>query len=353
MYLHRIFLRSNWLVPWRRNRAEPPSSWQLLEGRPFLPGRRRVAVLSPYVPYPLAHSGAVRLFHLLREVAREYDVILFAFTEKGEETIEPILEFCSRLVLVSQPPEALDVRSETMQRLWDGFSRELGVEARQVEYTEMASYGGDILVARKLNSDLHGRSAARRRTPATAWNYLRWRWYERGALRKYKRVVVLSDRDADWKSAGSLRREALREVIEPPLVIRQAGEADVPALDRIQLAAPEAVLWEPRSYLAYDCRVAELGGRIAGFVVCRTLSAGESEVLSLVVDPELRRRRIGLGLMRTVLDHRPGTWYLEVRESNWAARKLYDRLGFEDISLRPHYYQDTGETAVVMRLKPC
>jgi ribosomal-protein-alanine N-acetyltransferase len=161
---------------------------------------------------------------------------------------------------------------------------------------------------------------------------------------------------APWRrkraELGSLQREVLREVIEPPLVIRQAREKDVPALDRIQLAAPEAVLWEPRSYLAYDCRVAELGGRVVGFVVCRALSADESEVLSLVVDPELRRRGIGLGLMREVLDHRPGTWYLEVRESNGAARKLYGRLGFEDISLRPRYYRDTGESAVVMRLKP-
>ncbi len=363
--LDRIFVLPRWLAPWRRDRAEQPSTWRLLKGRPFLPGRRRVAVLSPYVPYPLTHEGAVRMFHLLREAACEYDLVLFAFTEKSEETYEPLLEFCSRVVLVSRPgheeprwstlrpPEALAVRSETMQKLWDGFSRELGAEARQVEYTEMASYGGDILVAHRLNSDLDGRIAARQRTAGTAWNYLRWRWYERGALRKYKRVVVLSDRDADWKSIGSLQREVLHEVIEPPLVIRHAGEGDVPALDRIQLASPEAVLWDPRSYLAYDCRVAELGGHVVGFVVCRTLTAGESEVLSLVVDPELRRRGIGLGLMRKVLDHRPGTWYLEVRESNWAARKLYGSLGFEDISLRPHYYQDTGETAVVMRLKPC
>jgi ribosomal protein S18 acetylase RimI-like enzyme len=58
--------------------------------------------------------------------------------------------------------------------------------------------------------------------------------------------------------------------------------------------------------------------------------------------------------MREILEHRTGTtWYLEVRESNGRARNLYRKLGFEDISLRPAYYQDTGEAAVVMRLKPC
>jgi ribosomal-protein-alanine acetyltransferase len=157
----------------------------------------------------------------------------------------------------------------------------------------------------------------------------------------------------DWKRIGALERDLLREIIEPPLTIRQAGDGDVGDLDRIQRLSPEAVRWEPRGYLAYDCRVAELGDRVAGFVVSRTLAADESEILSLVVDPDLRRRGIGLRLMREVLDHRPGTWYLEVRESNQAARKLYGRLGFEEIALRPDYYQDTGETAVVMRLKPC
>ena len=54
-----------------------------IEGRPCSPERRRVAVLSPYFPYPLSHGGAVRIYHLLREIAREFDVELFAFTEMG------------------------------------------------------------------------------------------------------------------------------------------------------------------------------------------------------------------------------------------------------------------------------
>ncbi len=42
-----------------------------------------------------------------------------------------------------------------------------------------------------------------------------------------------------------------------PLLIRPAGEQDIADLDRIQKAAPEAVLWDAHSYLAYACRVAE------------------------------------------------------------------------------------------------
>jgi ribosomal-protein-alanine N-acetyltransferase len=50
---------------------------------------------------------------------------------------------------------------------------------------------------------------------------------------------------------------------------------------------------------------------------------------------------------------RGAAWYLEVRTSNEAARNLYAKLGFEEIGTRPNYYQDTGETAVVMRLQSC
>src|SRR5262249_56844973 len=65
-----------WLRPWRwawpqRDRSLVPAGHRVFEGRACSPERRRVAVLSPYFPYPLSHGGAVRIFNLLREAARE------------------------------------------------------------------------------------------------------------------------------------------------------------------------------------------------------------------------------------------------------------------------------------------
>src|SRR5581483_2431310 len=79
--LDRIFLRPKWLVPWKRDRSVYPSEILEIAGRPLEADRRRVAVLSPYFPYPLSHGGAVRIFNLLREMAREFDVFLFAFRD--------------------------------------------------------------------------------------------------------------------------------------------------------------------------------------------------------------------------------------------------------------------------------
>jgi ribosomal-protein-alanine acetyltransferase len=157
----------------------------------------------------------------------------------------------------------------------------------------------------------------------------------------------------DWERLGELQRSILAELAGSPLVIRPAGEPDIPELDRIQRSSPEAVLWEPQGYLAYDCLVAELDGRVVGFVVCRILDDKEGEVLSLVVDPPFRRRGIGKRLMLQVLGRSRESWFLEVRQSNSPALILYRNLGFQEISRRPNYYQDTGETAVVMRRFSC
>ena len=105
--LDRIYLRP-WWWPWpKRERTVIPTAVRRIEGRPCSPERRRVAVLSPYFPYPLSHGGAVRILHLLREIAREFDVELFAFTEMGNAPsgaeLSPVLEFCARVVLVEKP----------------------------------------------------------------------------------------------------------------------------------------------------------------------------------------------------------------------------------------------------------
>ncbi len=82
--LDRIFLRPKWLVPWKKDRSIYPSNVQEMVGRPMAARRRRVAVVSPYFPYPLSHGGAVRIFNLLREMAGEMDVFPFCVSRSGD-----------------------------------------------------------------------------------------------------------------------------------------------------------------------------------------------------------------------------------------------------------------------------
>jgi ribosomal-protein-alanine acetyltransferase len=202
--LDRIFLRPRWLVPWRKDKTSRPAGHREIEGRP-LRGRPVVAVLSPYFPFPLSHGGAVRIFHLLREAAREYDVALYAFTE-GDFTntdLEPVLQFTSRVYLVRKPryreprwstltpPEVGEYHSPEMLRLWQ--SRKADVS--QVEYTYLANYGGAILVEHDITFDLYAQVHARKRTLSSWWDWWSWRRFELRAVSRFRRIAVMSEKD--------------------------------------------------------------------------------------------------------------------------------------------------------------
>jgi glycosyltransferase involved in cell wall biosynthesis len=203
--LDRIHLRPRWLTPWRKDPSERPSTYRVIEGRPFTTGLRSVAVLSPYFPYPLSHGGAVRIFHLLRETAREFDVVLFAFGDRETETdIRVVAEFCSKIVIVPKPryrqprwstllpPEVHEFRSPGMRAALAAFPCDL----RQVEYTHLAEYGGDILVEHDVTFDLYGQIARRTPTLAARWDFFRWKRFETRVVRRYSTVIVMSDKDA-------------------------------------------------------------------------------------------------------------------------------------------------------------
>jgi ribosomal-protein-alanine N-acetyltransferase len=83
--------------------------------------------------------------------------------------------------------------------------------------------------------------------------------------------------------------------------------------------------------------------------------AGEWEIENAVVAPEFRRRGVGHDLIRELLRQAQmasGTAvWLEVRESNFAARGLYEKHGFRETGRRRAYYEDPSEDAVLYSLR--
>jgi glycosyltransferase involved in cell wall biosynthesis len=203
--LDRIHLRPCWLVPWKRDRTRRPDQVRVIEGRGDLHGKP-YRVLTPYLPYPLSHGGAVRLFNLLRECAREFDITLFGFVEDWDKVeLGPVLEFCARAVLVEKPyyreprwstwnpPEAGEYESPAMRRAL----RDFGQGPLQVEYTQLARYQGDILVEHDVTFDLYAQ--IRRTQPGVSnwWNWFRWRRFEKAAVKGFAKVVVMSEKDRE------------------------------------------------------------------------------------------------------------------------------------------------------------
>ena len=124
-------------------------------------------------------------------------------------TLAPVLEFCARVVLVEKPryreprwstllpPEVHEFRSPAMRQAIAEERRAFGFERLQVEYTQLADYGGDILVEHDVTFDLFAQVHRRDRTLAAWWDWFRWRRFETRAVRRYRRVVVMSKKDAE------------------------------------------------------------------------------------------------------------------------------------------------------------
>ena len=557
--LDRIFLRPQWLVPWKKDRSVYPSKIQEIEGRPMLPRRRRVAVLSPYFPFPLAHGGAVRIFNLLREISAEFDIFLFAFSDaETTEDLKPVLDFCARVILAGKPryreprwstlapPEVHEFHSPAMAAALARIRAEYKIEAAQVEYTMLAPYAGDVLVEHDVTFALYKQIRDRSPGVTQRWDYWRWQRFEKKWIARYRKVVVMSEQDralltrnnprpnvtvipngvdlarftpemerpgerllfigsfrhfpniiayrffveqvwpilrkhsplitftvvagpdpllywrehtglssiapddrirlrefvsdvrplyveanlaivptlvsagtnlkvleamamdravvstssgcaglglehpvnvwiADrpedvasaiqtllqddglrrriaeagrvhvernygWHEIGARQRALLRGLMPSRMRIRSAQESDLPEIAEIQYTAPESSQWQAQDYLAFDCQVGLLDDRIAGFLVSRSVADKEREILNIAIHPDFRRLHIATELLQAELSRWPGAHFLEVRQSNAAARRLYEGLGFQTVGERPAYYDNPTETGIVMRI---
>ena len=89
--------------------------------------------------------------------------------------------------------------------------------------------------------------------------------------------------------------------------------------------------------------------RVIGWLISRDVAPGETEILHVFTQPPFRRSGVAKRLIDRLLQTRPGSVFLEVRESNDAARKLYAGVGFLQIGSRKEYYRDPVETAIVMK----
>jgi len=82
--------------------------------------------------------------------------------------------------------------------------------------------------------------------------------------------------------------------------------------------------------------------------------APQADIQTIAVTEGARRQGLGRVLMLRMIeearDRGASELFLEVRADNPGAQALYESLGFEQIAVRPHYYQPDGVDAIIMRL---
>ncbi len=97
--------------------------------------------------------------------------------------------------------------------------------------------------------------------------------------------------------------------------------------------------------------VAREGDRIVGYAGI-WLMVDEAHITTFAVAPDRRRRGIGeallIALLRMSGQVGASVATLEVRVSNMPARKLYEKYGFRPAGVRPRYYTDNNEDALIM-----
>lgn len=87
--------------------------------------------------------------------------------------------------------------------------------------------------------------------------------------------------------------------------------------------------------------------KVVGYMGLQIFS-GEGYVTNVAVLPEYRRQGIAQSLILQQLENDMDFITLEVRRSNSDAIKLYKKMGFENMGIRPKFYSDPTEDAVIM-----
>jgi len=143
--------------------------------------------------------------------------------------------------------------------------------------------------------------------------------------------------------------------------VRPAEPADLPRLVEIAGHSATAAGWSEQQYTKLFSPeasrnqvtlVIQQDVHVVGFLAARHVAGSEWEIENVAVSGPARRRGLGSHLLGSFLDlvrSRGGIEvYLEVRESNHAARALYEKWAFQEAGRRKTYYRDPDEDALVL-----
>ncbi|MBV8844448.1 MAG: glycosyltransferase [Bryobacterales bacterium] len=181
-------------------------------GRPRT-GKPVVLIASPYLPFPLSHGGAVRMYNLMRRATASVDQVLICFVDEIGTAPRELTEICAEVIMVRRRgSHALPStpRPDTVEEFDSPVFRQalLLTKAKwhpriaQLEFTQMAQYAADchpartVLVEHDITYDLYAQMLAVEEDWENRRQYERWLQFERRAWRTVDRVVTMSETDS-------------------------------------------------------------------------------------------------------------------------------------------------------------
>jgi [ribosomal protein S18]-alanine N-acetyltransferase len=143
------------------------------------------------------------------------------------------------------------------------------------------------------------------------------------------------------------------------VTIRRMAAADLPAVLAIEADA-FTMPWSEATYAGLlrrsdaDLFLAEAEGEVLGYAALWAV-LDQGELGNIAVAPRRRGRGVGTRLLQVVFqrarERGVKELYLEVRVSNTAAQRLYERHGFQVVGRRRGYYAEPPEDALVLLLR--
>lgn len=215
-------------------------------GRKDSPAKLKVLIVSPFLPYPLAHGGAVRIFNLCRALRHRVAFSLVALHEDREVIHYPELHeiFQHVRVVDKDEPASRDERlpAQVRQHQCRGLRAAIADLAEawkpdllQIEYTHLAGYRDSvpdlpaILVEHDLTFTLYRQLAENQLDAQTQQEYERWLAFERFWLRAY---------DAVWTVSGNDRSIAIGEGSRPDRTFAIPNGVDIDRFTPEEVPAP-------------------------------------------------------------------------------------------------------------------
>jgi len=148
----------------------------------------------------------------------------------------------------------------------------------------------------------------------------------------------------------------MKNLKELKINVRPMGEEDIPEVENIERVSFSSPWTSRLFYLEIKkkdfafYRVLEFNKKVVGYAGYWRIQ-DEAHLVTFAIHPFYRRRGLGKILLNHILEEvrKRGIKRvtLEVRKSNYAAQNLYEGFGFKKVAIRPHYYHDTGEDAIV------
>jgi glycosyltransferase involved in cell wall biosynthesis len=178
----------------------------------FGSARVKVLVVSPFLPYPLSHGGAVRIFNLCRALADRVDFVLAAVREQQDEVhFGKLAEIFREIYVVDLdesaakdqqlPTQVRHHQSSSLRALIRAVSCKFRPDLLQIEYTHLAGFRDaapgvpSILVEHDLTFSLYGQLADRDGGGEARREYEKWRAFEERHLRAFDSVWTMSEED--------------------------------------------------------------------------------------------------------------------------------------------------------------